>query len=495
MHSKTYPAQRWPLILGAFVLAALGLSWAAPSSFDADTTLQAVMSTQKVTTFYWGQDRFLNFFPFVLSWIPNIKFNLFAHMFVMGTCYFLLLESISHYAVLLAGKAQSPVYRPLLFLALSLTSVLVLGKMGLYVFAYSAQPYASSFLFLIWSSTIFIEGRDRILSWAASSIVILVAVGLNPSVLIPYAALCAFLLLFKNNWRSVPLGLLAIGAFGFWSYVGRLSGYPTNDAYSTFSLDLTAPGLMRLAQNYQLLTGCGWWFLALFALAGASAIAFRRRNRPQLFRTAAWFILLFAGAWLALFLSNKWVAYNLYYFRYFFPAFMAAILFIGVQSAEAIESVAARAPASCLAVMVITILLLIAQRPVKMHDYRGFDVYSKVAQFASENHARIIAGGYWEAWNVVLIMNSRSSAQSDGATIYGAAKRGEAVRPEMESLIHSSIEANKPIRALCIGGKLSDCAEQLAKNTGYRWQLLETSTCYETCALYEIAQESDVLGK
>jgi hypothetical protein len=69
-------SQRNFTLFGALLFSILCLNWSVPVNFDADTILQSLMSTQKVTLFYWGQDRYANFLPFIYSWIKSPKLNL-----------------------------------------------------------------------------------------------------------------------------------------------------------------------------------------------------------------------------------------------------------------------------------------------------------------------------------------------------------------------------------------------------------------------------------
>jgi len=58
---------------------------------DADVILNSIMSLQKVTLFYWGQNRLLNLVPFILSPITNPGYNLAAHLVFFSFTFFLLL--------------------------------------------------------------------------------------------------------------------------------------------------------------------------------------------------------------------------------------------------------------------------------------------------------------------------------------------------------------------------------------------------------------------
>jgi hypothetical protein len=82
-------------LVSALLFSIICLNWSVPVNFDADTILQSLMSTQKVTLFYWGQDHYANFLPFIFSWIKSPTLNLLLILFTSGLAYFLLLELLS----------------------------------------------------------------------------------------------------------------------------------------------------------------------------------------------------------------------------------------------------------------------------------------------------------------------------------------------------------------------------------------------------------------
>ena len=120
-------AQRRFTLLSALLFSILCLNWSVPVNFDADTILQSLMSTQKVTLFYWGQDRYANFLPFIYSWIKSPTLNLILIIFTSGLTYFLLLELISDACTKYYNR-NNDIFRAVFFLCLVLVSVLVLNK-------------------------------------------------------------------------------------------------------------------------------------------------------------------------------------------------------------------------------------------------------------------------------------------------------------------------------------------------------------------------------
>ena len=74
------------LIIGGSLLLTLGRNTNV-QDFDSLTT--AFMSTQKLTWYYWGQNRFGNLVPFLAAWIAPIQENLLFQVFLRAVCGFL----------------------------------------------------------------------------------------------------------------------------------------------------------------------------------------------------------------------------------------------------------------------------------------------------------------------------------------------------------------------------------------------------------------------
>lgn len=81
---------------------------------------------------------------------PITQGKSFSDLLYLRALIFLLLELISDCLAKLSGK-KIATFRLVCFLILSLVSLFVLNKKGIYTFAYAAQPYSMSFLLMGWS--------------------------------------------------------------------------------------------------------------------------------------------------------------------------------------------------------------------------------------------------------------------------------------------------------------------------------------------------------
>jgi hypothetical protein len=80
----------------------------APSAVNADRVLVSIMSLQRVTLFYWGQDRFANFIPFALSLITKPHLNLFLQFLFFSLAFFSLLFVCARLIIRLSGDPMKP---------------------------------------------------------------------------------------------------------------------------------------------------------------------------------------------------------------------------------------------------------------------------------------------------------------------------------------------------------------------------------------------------
>ena len=68
----------------------------APLFMNADVMMNSIMSLQKVTLFYWGQDRLLNVLPFVLSAVQNARANFYLCIILSNLCFCALIWVWAH---------------------------------------------------------------------------------------------------------------------------------------------------------------------------------------------------------------------------------------------------------------------------------------------------------------------------------------------------------------------------------------------------------------
>lgn len=466
-------------LLLAVLLALIVFNWAVPTHFDADTVLQSVMSMQKVTLFYWGQDRYANFLPFLYSWVPSPKANLLAIYCTSGIVFFLLLELISDLLAKLSGR-KIATFRLVFFLVLSLVSLLVLNKKGIYTFAYAAQPYSMSFLLMGWSWLLICNNRIDGLKAIVVFLLMLVAVGINPSIMLVAWACFVVYFFYRQNLKSLSLPILATGLFFFWQYLSSGVNAPHED-YSKFSQ--TAVFFENLRSTLNNFSQETERLPLTFALLGVSIvlliILIKKHVIPKQVQLLIVLLTLFALFWWCLFSMSDWATRNNFHFRYFFPSILILLVLISMSISYALLTMPMQLHLP-LALVLLVLLGVLAVRPIMpmkyWHSSGGFD---GVGQYMDLKQARILAGGYWQVWPALFrIQSITSHKHPDGSPrLYGAAFRGSVNKAEMDSLIIREMRQGKISTAVCIGAEPDQCVNELVANTSFKWTYVEQGNC------------------
>lgn len=466
-------------LLLAVLLALIVFNRAVPTHFDADTVLQSVMSIQKVTLFYWGQDRYANFLPFLYSWIPSLRANLLAIYFTSGITFFLLLELISDLLAKLSGRKVAT-FRLVYFLVLSLVSLVVLNKKGIYTFAYAAQPYSMSFLLMGWSWLLICNNRIEGLKTIVVFLLMLVAVGINPSIMLITWACFVIYLFYRQNLKTLILPILATGLFFFWQYLSSGINAPHED-YSKFSQ--TAVFFENLRSTLNNFSQETERLPLTFALLVVSIVLFiiliKKHVIPKQVQLLIALLTLFALFWWCLFSLSDWVTKNNFHFRYFFPSILILLVLISMSISYALLTTPMQLHLP-LALVLLVLFGFLAVRPIMpmkyWHSSGGFD---GVGQYMDLKQARILAGGYWQVWPALFrIQSITSHKHPDGSPrLYGAAFRGSVNKAEMDSLIIREMRQGKISTAVCIGAEPDQCVNELVANTSFKWTYVEQGNC------------------
>jgi hypothetical protein len=166
------------------LLAILAVNRFGPEFANGDTLIQSVISLQHVTLFYWGQNRFANLVPALLSPVTSPSLNALLLMWVYSVAFFGLL------AVLAFGvsKRLLPTLawedRWLCFVTLCALSLWCLRSLPIAIFTVLANPWAISALFFVIAALVLF--RSGLPQWqmALGYVSLFVSIGLNPSLLL-----------------------------------------------------------------------------------------------------------------------------------------------------------------------------------------------------------------------------------------------------------------------------------------------------------------------
>jgi hypothetical protein len=218
------------------------------AGLNADILLNTVMALQKpATLYYWGQNRLLNVLPWVLSPVRSPTWNLALVLMLTSLCFYGLLHALARTAQRWwRPEASTPVaLQGLVFL--SLVCVLGFQPWALAGLVIGHIEYSLSALWLLWALN---SGLSRPLrgpdAWRDHGLTLLwlvLAIGLNPSALLPVGAVALLAMGWRGGWRAPrEWALLAVSLAIFlgWTWV---ASHFDRQRYSEFRLDILQQGL------------------------------------------------------------------------------------------------------------------------------------------------------------------------------------------------------------------------------------------------------------
>jgi hypothetical protein len=464
-----------PILSGigaAGLLAALAVFLYLPG-VDADMILMSIISVQKPSVFFWGQDRFALLLPWLLSPVKSPDANLLLLIWLHALSFFLMLLVLSQIAARLLGRSDFRASA----LAFLFPCAVAAAAMSPSVFAYviaGPQPYPSSYLLLACATLLFFSERlPRIMAVAGATALLAAGMGVNPSIILMAAIVASGAFVFGRRRDAVAFLLIAAALFVVWYAVSldypraavsyydfSLHGMRTNlaRAWTTIAGDLRLPvaGMLLLTALILplLLRTTGRWRFWL-GIAAAVAIAL---------------------GWTGFVSQAAWVATNDFNSRYFSTSYFAAFVAIGaVLAAAALHLPPRWQTRTCLALAGVTIALI--ARPVILPA--AAPAVALVAPYeahAREHRIKYVAGYFWTAWPTVFRLLDTPDAA------FGLAFRALGNRDAVIASVKSDIAAARPVEALCLDAPADECIAQAGEMTGLVWRPAG-QTCPGNCSV------------
>ncbi|MBF7728992.1 hypothetical protein ISX93_02755 [Pseudomonas sp. N040] len=410
--------------------------------------LNSVMSLQRVTLFYWGQNRLLNVLPLLASVVADPVRNLWFVIFVPVTALYLLMQVMVAWAVRsLRADASIGVQA---FIVLSSSVLLLLRPVAVAEIAIGHIEYSLSALlvalalWLAWSVTRL--GRLRSL---LIGVLLLLALGVNPAAVLPLGFAVAARVLYRRAVGFLDVVLLGFAglAFVFWMLLSRLEA---STSYAGFSWCLLPEGLSTVIPTLLRLVDAPYALLLTLLLLPAIRSA-RARPEPGVERVVLITATAFGVFWLLLFCANRWVALNDYNWRYFIYLVFALCLLLAFRAVAALRALPRRASWVATALVALLGLIKVWQPPQAV---TSFSLLQKVQHLAPQPQ-RLYSGDYWLVWPAVwrdLML---------GSPAFGLAYRGDANREAARAHITREIEATGGFSVLCLNETANQCVRQV----------------------------------
>jgi hypothetical protein len=289
----------------------------------------------------------LNVLPWVLSPVRSPTWNLALVLMLTSLCFYGLLHALARTAQRWwRPEASTPVaLQGLVFL--SLVCVLGFQPWALAGLVIGHIEYSLSALWLLWALN---SGLSRPLrgpdAWRDHGLTLLwlvLAIGLNPSALLPVGAVALLAMGWRGGWRAPrEWALLAVSLAIFlgWTWV---ASHFDRQRYSEFRLDILQQGLPAVLSGLWRTQDPGAccpaprWCCVQGPCCGATPPGATQRRR-LVFVAAG--VLAFAGAWVLLFSASEWVQMNQFSWRYFAYPMLAGLFALAVLAVASLSRLA-----------------------------------------------------------------------------------------------------------------------------------------------------------
>lgn len=472
-----------PVLTGLWLCAISAMTvWKfAPDVLNADILINTVMSLQKLTLYYWGQNRLLNVLPWATAWLRDPAANLFAVLWLASLSCFALLYLFSRFAARVAKAADVNTTSLQAFVVMSAGFVITFTPYAIGEIAIWHIEYALAALLCGLSFYLLLYQRPASWSsWLLPTLALIVAMGLNPSTVIPAVFVVLVMTLYRRRIDPIEViwAGLAILTFVAWNYVSRQFG---EASYSNFHLSLLLTGTLKVLRGLLeslrpieglVFAGCA---VGLRLLARSDAFMPTGENGRQV-RYITIGVTLFSLGWLLLFSTSGWVAINQFPWRYFiyviFALLFLASLFIThtlLKLNKALGKLVVVATA--LAASVATCAV-----PISFDQYK---VFQKVNALTRPG-GHLYAGDYWLVWPSVL----RDMLHQQEA--YGLTFRGEANRDTARAYMTQHLEQHGHVRVYCLGDPADTCVQQIERAVG-QFEVAKVQSLSDTVQLIELS--------
>jgi hypothetical protein len=380
----------------------------------ADSLLTVLISTQRWTPFFWGQDRFGMLVPLAAVPIRHPLANLLAQGWMMTAAALLAPFVMARFLTGAAGAWPA-------IGACTNTLFLLVATPAVQFDWLVAQPY----------------GLSITLGFAS---LILAADAQGPP-----ASIMALLLVTLACWVNIGVGLmLAIAAVTVGSRTVRLLALTATGTVIvslTARYGATARTVASLAAPHQWFDG--WRQLlqglpgvtarpeAVIVVAVATAVAtawLLRRDAFPPWRPAAAICAMAVGTWLVVG-TSLWVGMNRYVFRYMYPTLMIAGVGVSIVVAALFTK---RTRALTGAALAVWAAAVVAGYGVPSLARVERDIDSRFGGRTAavlSSGATVVAGDYWRVWPAVFHANLALSRTHAPTRVFGLAYRSEETDP------------------------------------------------------------------
>jgi len=402
-----------PWVIVAVVTAAIA-AWIGLGSLHdlqhADSLLTVLVSTQRWTPFFWGQDRFGMLVPLLAMPFRHPLINMLVQGW-MTTVAALLAPFV------LARFLTGPRGEWIAIGACTNILVLSIATPAVRFDWLVTQPYGAS-ITLAFAALIRAGEHDRLRDGLIGFVLLAAACWVNLTVIVIVAigAIAA---------GTRPLRLLTLAAAG----VGA-AALAARYGASTHSITaLAAPsqwltGWRRLLEGLPQVTASSTTAIAVAGSVVLALVWLALARRLPSWKPAAAILGMAAASWLVVG-TSLWVGMNGYVFRYMYPTLIIGAVGVSAVFVALLPSHSRTVPTAALTVMAA---LAVARYGTPSYDRvnRGADErLGRLTPAVLRSGATVIAGDYWRVWPAVFHANLALARAHASTRVFGLAIRSE----------------------------------------------------------------------
>jgi hypothetical protein len=454
-----------------FTLCLIFLVSFIPLQQNADGLLLTLASLQKLTVYYWGQDRLGLLTPLLTVWVRDPIVNAYGQLVLRLLAG--LIAPLFFCGLVLRRPADA-------WRATVLSDCLMLICAGAQVFQETfveANPYSMS-LACAGLATTALRGSSRCLRarllHVAAVCLLVVAYIVNLGLIIialPLVGMVSMLLPSAHTGRLLVLHIAAAA-------IGFLLPPIFSPEYTTpFGMTFVTDNLIHYADVIWAVTG--WRFL-LAALLPSILLVLASRWRLHNSRLVVLLLATQFGAAVLSFTAtalSRWLVINAFHIRYFVPGLILLLSVGGISLWLTTKTVTRDSTVRNGIFFCLTLLLLLgAYQRLQVHRIDNSDIVgngrSELARAVAVRylvHALDgiagggIADGYWNVWPAVFMTEQYHHDNGyKGPNVFGITYRGRVRRSEFIA----RLAAQGRIRLACIDLSPTECAARASSEMG-----------------------------
>lgn len=395
----------------------------------ADSLLTVLVSTQRWTPFFWGQDRFGMLVPLVAMPIRHPVANLLTQGWMMTAAALLAPFVMARF---LTGRAG-----PWLAIGACANTLFLLVATPAVQFDWLVtQPYGLS-ISLGFAALTLAADTPRLSASVTAFTLLALACWVNIGVGLMLALATVIV-------GSRPVRLLTLSAAGM--ALASLAAKYGADAHTVTSLAAPGQWLDGWRQLLEGLAGVTASPGAAVGIAIGTAVALAwlwRTDALPPWRAATAICVMALGTWLVVG-TSLWVGMNRYAFRYMYPTLMIAG--VGVSSVVA-ALFARRAKALTAAALAAWAVVVVVRygTPSLATVERDIDTrFGGKTAAVLHSGATVVGGDYWRVWPAVFHANLTLFRTHMNARVFGLAYRSEETDPLWQRAGQSILIAGAP---------------------------------------------------